>query len=183
MARALCSLVHLGCITALAVQGSFAGIMTQSASRFSQLDQFTGHYVLISGQGENLKQAIDRATETMNFFVRAIARRQLRQKTVLYASFAMWRSGEFFCSSLPGEPVLSLPLSGSTALWKAPDGETVRVHLMLGPQLSEVFEAKQGRRENHFTISSDRAILTMDVRITSDKLPKPVEYRLIYRRV
>jgi hypothetical protein len=119
----------------------------------------------------------------MNLFVRPIARRQLRQKTVLYSSFAMWKSGEFFCVSLPGESVLSLPLSGSIVLWKAPDGETVRVHLVLGPPLSQVFEAKQGRRENHFTLSSDRAVLTMDVRITSNELPKPVECRLIYRRV
>src|SRR4051812_22429465 len=109
MARVFCPLVYLGCITALTAQSSFAGVMIQSASTFSPVDQFSGHYVLIRDQSEDLKQAIDQATETMNLFVRPIARRQLRQKTVLYSSFAMWKSGEFFCVSLPGESVLSLP--------------------------------------------------------------------------
>jgi hypothetical protein len=176
-------MIRLGYIPVLAALGSLAGVLADSAPESSQVDQFAGHYVLIRDQSEDLRQAIDRATETMNFFVRPIARRQLRQKTVLYSSFAMRRSGEFFCITLAGEPVLSLPLSGSVVVWKAPDGEIVRVRLVLGPELAQVFEAKQGRRENRFTLSPNGAVLTMDIRITSDELPRPVEYRLVYRRV
>ena len=183
---------RLTLVTNLVVLGLFTGVMTGHDSRLSspsaktshssQVDQFAGRYILVRDQSADLRQAIDQATETMNFFVRRIARRQLRQKNVLYPSFVMSRSGEFFCTALAGESALSLPLSGSAITWKAPDGETVRVRLMVGPELGQVFEAKQGRRENRFTLSSGGTVLTMEVKIISQELPKPVEYRLVYRR-
>lgn len=146
------------------------------------VDEFAGMYTLLRDQSEDPKQAIDRATGTMSFFVRPIARRQLRQKTETYHSFSLQRSGEFLNTRLPSEPVLSLPLSGSTVLWKSPDGEMVRVHLQPGPELVQVFETKQGRREDRFTLSPDHRLLTISVKVTSNQLPKPVEYRMVYRR-
>jgi hypothetical protein len=169
---------RFGCL--LVVWSLLTGVIAGTSAR-SPADQFVGRYELIRDQGANLRAAIDRATATMNFILRPIARRQLRQKTVLYSSFAMESSGGFLHITLAGEPALSLPLSGAAVLWRAPDGETVRVHLMPGPELVQVFEAKLGRRENRFTLSADRAVLTMNVKITSYELPQPVEYRLIYR--
>ncbi|MFL6464159.1 MAG: hypothetical protein ACJ73N_07095 [Bryobacteraceae bacterium] len=172
--------VRFGC---LPVGWSLLTGVIAGASALSPADQFAGHYVLIRDQSADLREAIDRATATMNFIVRPIARRQLRQKTVLCSSFSMEKTGGFLRITLAGEPALSLPLSGAAVPWRAPDGETVRVHLIPGPELVQVFEAKLGRRENHFTLSADRAVLTMSVKITSYELPQPVEYRLIYRRV
>lgn len=163
--------------------GAFPGVITGHASfRLSQIDQFAGHYVLLRDQSEDLKQAIDRATDTMNFFLRTIARRQLRQRAVLYPSFAMGRTGENFRTDLTDQTSLSLPLSGSPVLWRAPFGEVVRAHLQPGPELAEIFDTKRGRCEQRFQLSPDRKMLTLEVRITSNELPKPVEYRLVYRR-
>jgi len=160
------------------------GVMAGSVSfRFSQVDQFAGRYVLLRDQSEDLKQAIDRATSTMNFILRPIARRQLRQRAVLYPSLAMGRAGESFKTNLADKQILSLPLSGLPVLWKAPFGEMVRAHLRLGPELVEIFEAKHGRCENFLRLSPDRRVLTIHVRMISDELPRPVEYRLVYRKV
>jgi hypothetical protein len=178
-------LLHSKAIRTLAVFGLLMGCTVGSpsiASENSDIDQFAGSYTLIQNQSDNPRQAIDQATSTMNFVVRLVARRQLTQKTIPYSTFAMQRSGEFFNTSLPGKPVLSLPLSGSTVLWKAPDGEVVRVRLQAGSELIQVFESKQGRRENRFTLSSDHRLLTMSVKVTSHELPKPVEYRAVYRK-
>jgi hypothetical protein len=176
----------------LVILGLFTGVMPGGASSFSsssattffssQIDQFAGCYVLIRDQSEDLKQAINRATDTMNFIRRKIARRQLREKVVLYPVFAMQRNGESFRTSLADKTTLSLPLSGSPVLWRAPFGEMVQARLRPGPELLEVFEMKQGHCEHHFRLSPDRRVLTVDVRITSRDLPKPVEYRLVYRR-
>jgi hypothetical protein len=102
--------LRLTFVTSLVLLGLFTGVMTGYASRFSshsaktfhfsQVDQFAGHYVLIRDQSEDLKQAINRATDTLNFILRPIARRQLRQRVVLYPSFAMGREGESFRTSL-----------------------------------------------------------------------------------
>lgn len=166
-----------------AVLGLLLGAMVHDAADLSAVDRFAGRYALLRDQKEDIQRAIERATASMNFFTRPVARRLLRQKTVLYPSFSMERSHESLRTSLAGEPPLLLPLSGAAVSWKAPDGETVRVHLLLGQALRQIFEAKQGRRENRFTLSSDGRLLTMDVTITSNELPQPVEYRLIYRRV
>ncbi len=166
--------VALGLLTGIGAGGVFAP---------SQIDQFTGNYALVRDQSRELREAINQATETMNFVLRPIARRQLRQKNIVCSSFFMGRKGESLNINLIGETPLSLPLSGEAVLWKAPDGETVRVHLMSGPELTQIFEAKEGRRENRFTLSPDHTMLTMNVRITSRELPKPVEYQLVYRRV
>ena len=153
------------------------------APAFAPVDRFTGRYVLVRNQSEDIQQAIERSVARMNFLVRPIARRQLRQKTILSSSFAMERSDDFLRVTLAGEPTLLLPLSGATVSWKAPDGETVQVCLVPGSDLVQIFKSKQGQRENRFTLSPDRELITMSVRITSRELPRPVEYRLVYRRV
>ncbi|MFL6464158.1 MAG: hypothetical protein ACJ73N_07090 [Bryobacteraceae bacterium] len=180
------------CIYALVASGLLISSMIGSASAFSrssaksfrlsEIDHFAGRYVLIRDQSEDLKQAINRATDAMNFLRRLTARRQLREKVVLYPAFAMGRSGEIFRTSLAGKTILSLPLSGATVLWKAPFGETVQARLQPGPELLEIFEMKRAHCEHLFRLSPDSRVLTVDVRITSDELPKPVEYQLIYRR-
>lgn len=167
----------------LAVVGSLPGVMTGSTLfHFSQIDQFAGRYVLLRDPSEDLKQAIDRATSTVSFVRRTIMRRQLRQRAVAYSSFVMGRAGESLRTTLADKGTLSLPLSGSPILWKAPFGEVVQAHLQLGPELVEVFEAKRGRCESHFQLSSDHRILVVDIRMISEELPRPVEYRLVYRR-
>lgn len=167
----------------LTAMGSLPGVMTDSVSiHSSQVDQFAGHYVLLRDPSEDLKQAINRATSTVSFVRRAIVRSQLRQRAVAYSSFVMGRAGESLRTILADKGTLSLPLSGSPVLWKAPFGEMVRAHLQLGPEMVEIFETKRGRCESHFQLSPDHRVLVVDIRMISEELPRPVEYRLIYRR-
>jgi hypothetical protein len=164
------------------MSGNATRFSSISATAFSQVDQFAGHYVLIRDQSEDLKQAINRATDRMNFILKPIARRQLRQRMALYPSFAMGRRGDSFRTSLAGQIILSLPLSGLPVLWRAPFGEVVRARLQPGPELLEIFETERGQCEHLFRLSPDHKVLIVEVRITSRELPKPVEYQLMYRR-
>ena len=150
--------------------------------RSSEVDPFTGRYTLMGDQSEQLRQAINRATDTMNFLRRRIARRQLHEKLALYPTVSLRRSGECFKTDLAGNASLSLPLSGAPVLWRAPFGETVKARLGPGPELREIFDMKQGRCEHRFRLSPDHRILTVEVKVTSNELPKPIEYRLVYQR-
>ena len=150
---------------------------------FSEVDHFAGRYTLRRDQSEDLRQAINRATDAMNFLRRGMARRQLREKLTLYPSVSMGRTGDDFRTNLAGKATLSLPLSGAPILWKAPFGEIVKVRLRSGPELLEIFDMKQGHCEHLFRLSPDCRVLTGDVRVTSNELPEPVEYRLVYQRV
>ena len=118
----------------------------------------------------------------MNWLRRRMARRQLYEKLALYPTVSLGRSGESFRTDLAGKATLLLPISGAPVLWKAPFGETVQARLRLGPELLEIFELKQGHCEHRFQLSPDRRILTVEIKVTSKDLPKPVEYRLIYQR-
>ena len=118
------------------------GFSESSATPFrpSSVDRFAGHYVLSQGESEDPKQAVNRATDEMNFVTRTMARRQLRQRTVLYPQFTMQRDGENLQTSVPSAgQTLSLPVSGSAVAWRAPFGEVVQVRLQAGPELVDVF--------------------------------------------
>ena len=153
-----------------------------SSFHLSEIDHFAGRYILMRDQSEDLKQAINRATDTMNFLRRRIARRQLNEKLALYRTVSLGRTGESFKTNLAGKSTLSLPLSGAPVLWKAPFGETVQARLRPGPELLEIFDMKQGHCEHHYHLSPDHRVLTVDIKVTSSELPKAVEYRLIYQR-
>ena len=51
-----------------------------------------------------------------------------------------------------------------------------------GTTLTESFTSPDGKRVNVFTPSADGKKLMMAVTLTSAKLPKPLTYRLAYKR-
>jgi hypothetical protein len=49
--------------------------------------------------------------------------------------------------------------------------------------LHQKFQGTEGQRVNVYRVAPDERTLTMAVTITSPRLPKPLSYRLVYRRV
>ncbi len=49
-------------------------------------------------------------------------------------------------------------------------------------RLEQRFQAEDGRRVNLYSVSADGNTLTMNVTITSPRLPSPLTYKLVYNR-
>jgi hypothetical protein len=93
----------------------------------------------------------------------------------------------FRCSSctlmlLAGKAIV-VPASGAAVKWTREDGETFDVSgKVAGSTLTQTFVAEDGKRVNVYTLSPDGKTLTMNVTVTSPRLPKPLNYKLVYRR-
>lgn len=143
-------------------------------------DPFSGSYTLDPARSDSIEKVIDEGIRGMNLFTRTIARRRLIKTNPPYERIAL-SFGTEVASITAGPSRLELPLRGAAVRWNR-DGETITVTgRRSGDIYVETFHAKDGRRTNTFTPIEGG--LRMDVTITASRLPRPLRYALIYRRV
>lgn len=155
-------------------------LIAMFAASASADDRLAGSWVLDRRRSDSVDQAINDAVRRMNVFTRGVARGRLRRTNPPYANVRIAFYGDN-AEITAGPSRLVLPLSGAPVTWKR-DGETLTVTgRMESGSYVETFDAKDGRRTNVFSAGSD-GTLTMSVTVTSPRLPKPLTYRLVYRR-
>ena len=78
--------------------------------------------------------------------------------------------------------MISAP-DGKIVSWKREDGEVFQLsHEFKGDRLVEIFRGEDGNKQESFGVSADGSTLSVDVKVTSPKLPEPLVYRLVYRK-
>jgi hypothetical protein len=145
-------------------------------------ERLAGRWTLDRQRSEDIGKAIEETIRTMNFVTRPVARGRLRKTNPAYTSISLaFTAAQARITAGPGAPII-LPASGAPVRWKREDGETFTVSgkLQNGTYV-ETFEAKDGRRTNAFSPTSD-GTLTMHVTVTSPRLPTPLRYKLVYKR-
>jgi hypothetical protein len=161
--------------------GSVAATMTPAYAAGTGI---AGAYAYSQAESENVDKAIESALASANFVVRTVARGRLEKTNKPYTKVAISTSGSSLSIQTDGRPPIVLPASGATIAWTRPeDGEKLQVSAhMVGTKLEETFAAPDGKRVNVFEPSADGSKLYMTVTVSSGKLPKPVTYRLAYKR-
>lgn len=166
-----------------------AGLLPSAVS--AQTTSLRGNWTLNTQQSDDLNAAINRAVARMNVVVRQIARPRLRSTNVAYRTFAMQYDPNTVRVDLGGRPSVSSPANGQPVLWQRETGATCRVMKgdcvrvtseWTGGHLVHTFQAEDGRRVNRYSVSPDGRTMTMDVTVTSPKLPQPLTYKLVYNR-
>jgi len=150
-----------------------------------------GTWNLNRQESDNLENAINRAVARMNVVVRQIARPRLRSTNTAYPSITMSYDQSSVRVDMAGRPSVSSPANGQPVLWQRESGGTcremkgdcVRVSAEWdGGNLKHTFQAEDGRRVNVYSVSPDGKTMTMNVTITSPRLPQPLTYKLVYNR-
>jgi hypothetical protein len=143
-----------------------------------------GAFAFAPSDSENVDKAIETALASANFVIRTVARGRLEKTNKPYTKVAISTSGSSLSIQTDGRPPIVLPSSGAAIAWTRPeDGEKLQVSAhMVGTKLEETFAAPDGKRVNVFEPSADGKKLYMTVTVSSSKLPKPVTYRLAYKR-
>lgn len=153
-----------------------------SAPVHAQEPALAGVYGLAPDRSDDVGRAIREATEGAGFFVRTVGRRMLADRlappervrialtdtTVSITSDGSERRTRLFPVADPGEADRRGPEGVRTA-WD--DAALVRT-----------FEEDDGVRTYRYSLSGDGDLLSVAVRVEGSRLPRPVEYRLIYRR-
>lgn len=131
-----------------------------------------------------LEQAIDHVVDQLNFFIREIARGEMRRRITPESRVRF--------NLLPGARIslaidewgpMTFDLGAQPRRVRGPNGDDIRVAVAFqGGRLVHREIHSQGHRTNVFALSGDGARMTMHATIGSDQLPDDVRYRLTYRR-
>lgn len=147
------------------------------------LDRYEGTYRIDLEECDEIRPIVDRTVAKMNFLVRGIARSRLMKTQILFPAITVYSTdSEFRIRHVDGTDIAHRDVQTGVKA-KAPDGSDIIVRLRPGPPLVQSYESSDGKRENTYTLSADGAKLTVDVRVTSPRLPEDIRYRLVYARV
>ena len=157
----------------------------------AQAATLRGNWTINRQQSDNLETAINRAVARMNVVVRQIARPRLRSTNTAYPNITMSYDQSSVRVDMAGRPSVSSPANGQPVLWHRQTGGTcremkgdcVRVSAEReGGNLKHTFQAEDGRRVNVYSVGADGKTMTMNVTVTSPRLPQPLTYKLVYNR-
>lgn len=157
----------------------------------AQQSQLRGTWTLNRQQSDDINAKINTAVSGMNVVVRQIARPRLRSTNTAYPRLTFVPDGDNVRIDMQGRPSVSSPVGSGSVLWHRETGRTcpamrgdcVRVSAeWRDGALHQTFQAEDGRRVNVYRVSADGDTLTMNVTITSPRLPQPLTYRLVYNR-
>ena len=152
----------------------------EAARPSSPTPDLGGEYLYDEAASDDVRAAIDRATEDAGFFVRRIGRGKLEDR-------------------LRPEGRIVLVVTDSTAAIAEGDRERVETPLLTpdeaaevdrsepwttwdGEALTRVVPEDEGLRTYRYMLDPDGDTLRVQVRVEGGKLPEPVEYTLTYRR-
>ncbi len=142
-----------------------------------------GNFTLDPSASADVNQAIDRAVGRMNMMKKPIARSRLKKTNQPYQQLVIAQTGSEVTITADNRTPVVAPLNGTPIKWTREDGEVFDVITRWADdKLEQTFKAEDGQRVNTFTISPDGNVLTMDVRVTSPRLSRPLFYTLVFRK-
>ena len=142
-----------------------------------------GTFVNEAQSPEVIRTAIEAAVAKMNFVTRPIARGRLKKANLPHRRVEIARTEQEITVTFDSYTPVRMPADGRTAKWTRDDGETFEVSARWnGDSLVQTFKGEDGQRTNTFGLGPDGGGLTVQVEVTSPRLPAPVRYSLTFTR-
>ena len=139
--------------------------------------------MLARERSDDISAAIDKAIASMNFVVRPIARSRLGKTNPPYDHIRIGLPESQIELTLGANKTMRMPADGGKVKWTRLDGEVIDISASSRPQqIVQTLQAKDGQRVNAFKLSADGKTLTLEVWVTSERLPEAVHYSLTYLR-
>jgi hypothetical protein len=142
-----------------------------------------GTWTLNRQASDNITTAINTAVSRMNFVTRPIARGRLTRTNAPYARVEIGYTGERVTLKFDQRAEMVTPSNGTPIQWRREDGEMFALSTEWeNGRLEQTFRADDGQRVNVFSVSEDGNTLTLNVTVSSPRLPQPLRYKLVYNR-
>lgn len=154
-----------------------------AASTQDDADAWAAQYRFVGGTAERdaLAGAIDDVVSEMNILAREIARGRLSDSNPIPKKITIGRNGEVLAIAFDDRSY-EAPLDGSKTRVQGITGDMLRYHVVVAEKrLDQVFDGDQGGRHNTMRRRGDTG-MAMQVKVTSERLPKALEYKLTFRR-
>jgi hypothetical protein len=146
-------------------------------------DRFVGNYHFAGGDRERAARdaAIDDVVEDMNFLVRGIARKRLKESNRIPERVSISRKDSKLTIRLD-DRTYTAPINGGAVDVVGITGAEMKLrHRVISGRIEQIFEGKDGGRMNQLELDGEGR-LTIHVRVFSDRLPKDLRYKLTYGR-
>lgn len=159
-----------------------ASFMAARSPDVERLQRFVGEWSVRPGADDVIENAVRRATESMSAFTRGVARGRLLKENAPPARIRMQHRDEVFTIEFEGGASLALPISGEPL---QRGNLSVRLDLqgVATDVLRQIGQTNEGTRENLYHIdSATQDLMTMDVTMTTPRVPAPVRYALGFTR-
>jgi hypothetical protein len=147
-------------------------------------DTGTFVYEFVPEQSDDVRSAIERAIAHMNFITRPIARRRLIKANRLSPRLTFDVRSDTIAVTFDGVNPIVTPRSGEVVAWiRGQTREMYEVRIVQsGDTLRQEIATDDGKRENYFLFLEGGARIELHVVLTADRLPRPLNYTLIFRR-
>ncbi len=148
--------------------------------------KFSGVYVSKRGVKKERK-AINKTIETlvdkMSFYKRPFARSALKDSTKPCPKLQVVFSGDKMAINCLKRVKAKSPADGTAVRWTDDEGDKFRLSQKLEKnRMVQVFRGGKGARKNVYRLKDGGKTLVVKVKITSDELPRALEYTLELRR-
>jgi hypothetical protein len=155
-----------------------------TGTSFAQIHSMQGTFVLVVQQSDDVAEAIERCISTMNFLLRPIAKHRLTKTNKPYQRITIeLPPGRIAITTDSRAPILT-SADGTPVKWKREDGEIMDVSTKWESKvLRQTFQAEDGKRVNSYELGPEGHELFLRVTVTSERLKRPLVYRLVYRRI
>lgn len=158
-------------------------LATPAALHAQAASGVVGSWRFVGGPNEvrGIQQAIDASLADFNPVMREIVAAQLQDTNRAYPEFSIAVDGDNIVTRMNGR-TLSTPSSGAVREVTTPEGRSAQVtQRITGNRLVQTLVNPQGTRTHTVTLGAD-GNLTVEVRIVSSHLPRPIRYTLTYGR-
>lgn len=161
--------------------GSFSFAANEETAQQPTIE---GVYAFDAATSEDIKGAINSVTSKMNFIVKGVARSRLTKTNPAYQRIAIAKEGNEIVVTLDTRKPIRMPADGSSIKWTREDGEKFNLTAAWqDTQLTQTYVAEDGQRVNDFSLGTDGSTMTLAVTVSSEQLPRPMQYKLGYKRV
>ena len=146
---------------------------------------FHGNYRYAGGstQRDEVAAAIEATVDQLPKALHGIARKRLTQANPVDGSVAIVIAGDSITTTFESGFAVTCVIDGGTVRTTGIDGEKLDVRVRSkGSKLVQHMQGKDGARTIVYVLSADRSKLTVHHKITADRLPAPLTYRLSYSR-
>jgi hypothetical protein len=149
----------------------------------AQESSMRGTWTLNRQASDNVATAINTAVARMNFVTRPIARGRLTRTNAPYTRVEIGYTQERVTLKYDERAPMVSPANGTPVQWRREDGEMLQLSTEWeNGRLEQTFKAEDGQRVNTFSISEDGRVLSLDVTVSSPRLPQPLHYKLVFNR-
>lgn len=159
--------------------------LSAASAQKPQTPCLRGTYTLDTAASDDIDKAIKATVEGMNFIAKPIARKRLRETNIppYQRIIISYTQAEVSITTDQRAPIRT-PVKGTPVDWRREDGEKLKVSTVWeNGKLRQTFKGEEGQRVNLYSITADEETLTMQVSVTSPKLPRPLTYKVVYKRI